>query len=28
LFFLKGLFKTDTAIGFADQLVIYTLQTA
>jgi hypothetical protein len=28
LYFLKGLFKTDTAIGFADQLVIYTTQTA
>ena len=28
LFFVKGLFKMDTQIGFADQLVIYTKITA
>ena len=28
LFFVKGLFKMDTQIGFADQLVIYTTLTA
>jgi hypothetical protein len=28
LFFIKGLFKMDTQIGFADQLVIYTKLTA
>lgn len=28
LFFVKGLFKMDSQIGFADQLVIYTLQTS
>jgi hypothetical protein len=28
LFFIKGLFKMDTQIGFADQLVIYTTLTA
>lgn len=28
LFFVKGLFKTDTQIGFADYCVIYTTQTA
>jgi hypothetical protein len=28
LFFVKGLFKMDTQIGFADQLVMYTTQTA
>lgn len=28
LFFVKGLFKMDTQIGFTDQLVMYTLQTA
>jgi len=28
LFFIKGLFKMDTQIGFADQLVIYTKMTA
>lgn len=28
LFFVKGLFKMDTQIGFADQLVVYTTQTA
>jgi hypothetical protein len=28
LFFVKGLFKMDTQIGFADQLVIYTTITA
>lgn len=28
LFFVKGLFKMDTQIGFGDQLVIYTTQTA
>lgn len=27
LFFVKGLFKTDTQIGFTDQLVIYTTMT-
>jgi hypothetical protein len=24
LFFVKGLFKMDTQVGFADQLVLYT----
>ena len=28
LFFVKGLFKMDTQIGFADQLVVYTTLTA
>lgn len=28
MFFVKGLFKMDTQIGFADQLVIYTTLTA
>lgn len=28
LFFVKGLFKMDTQIGFPDQFVLYTLQTA
>ena len=28
LFFIKGLFKMDTQIGFADQLVVYTTLTA
>lgn len=28
LFFVKGLFKADTQIGFADQLVMYTTLTA
>lgn len=28
LFFVKGLFKMDTQIGFADQLVVYTKLTA
>lgn len=28
LFFVKGLFKMDTQIGFADQLVVYTTMTA
>ncbi|HLZ86978.1 MAG TPA: hypothetical protein VKQ52_07060 [Puia sp.] len=28
LFFVKGLFKVDTQIGFTDQEVVYTLQTA
>lgn len=28
MFFIKGLFKMDTQIGFADQLVIYTTLTA
>jgi hypothetical protein len=28
LFFVKGLFKMDTQIGFADQLVVYTTITA
>lgn len=28
LFFVKGLFKADTQIGFADQLVMHTLYTA
>lgn len=28
LFFVKGLFKMDTQIGFADQLVMYTTMTA
>lgn len=28
LFFVKGLFKMDTQIGFADQLVLYTTLTA
>jgi len=28
LFFVKGLFKMDTQVGFLDQLVIYTTLTA
>ena len=28
LFFVKGLFKMDTQIGFPDQFVIYTTLTA
>lgn len=28
LFFLKGLFKMDTQVGFPDQVVLYTTQTA
>lgn len=28
LFFVKGLFKMDTQIGFPDQMVVYTTQTA